>query len=258
MKLTGPLLAILLLGPRALSAQEVELEPGESLTVRAKDSVTVVIDSIPYPVIDTVYACPPGWTCEEPRAPDPLAGFYVAGYALPDPFEATENGLHVEWAEVDVDSIRIHGSKQDGTDGWDVMLPGTDRVYRHELFYAQVTPMEACGVAIKDGLLSDPVCDSMDWAPMVRADTAPPGKPGAPKFEPAPGDSVRVTWTPAEGADYYEFWTKSHRYYDGPFRTTTNGVTVGPGDISDGDWTSVQAVNAAGRGEKWDTTYHAP
>jgi hypothetical protein len=75
-----PLVVALLLAlPATLSAQ-VELKPGESVTVHALDSVRVEIDSIPYPVHDTTivhdttvvvdsipyFECPDGWTCTPP------------------------------------------------------------------------------------------------------------------------------------------------------------------------------------------------
>jgi hypothetical protein len=261
MKLKVLLLAALFLGPRALSAQEVELEPGERVTIVAKDSVAVVVDTIvridtlvvtdtvvridTVAVVDTVYACPPGWTCEESvlEPPTPLAGFYIAGYALPDPFDATENGLHVAWALADADSIWVYGSKQDGTDEWDRVVPGTDTVYRHRLFYTEVTPMEACGVPIRDGLLGDEVCDSMDWPPMVRAGEPPSVAPGRPEFTALSGGRVAVIWDPAEGATEYRYWYTGHSEAEA-LTTPTHSVTVS--DFANGGYFCARGANAAG------------
>lgn len=201
-----PFIALLVATP--LSAQEViELAPGDSIEVQrvsplliraltdtmlVRDTLPPVQDTLP-PVQDTlppvqlppvqdtlppvqdtlppyqdttfVDGCPDEWTCTPPT---PLAPtMYVAGWADTIP-GATENGLWVAWDAMPADSFRVTGERQDGTDPFEAIVPGSDTTHIHLLFYDTVTPMRGCVSAFLRDLEGPEACDEFEWAPMVQ------------------------------------------------------------------------------------------
>lgn len=133
---------------------------------------TFVQDTLP-PVQDTtvVEVCPEGWTCTPPdtTAGVPMpSGFHIMGW-----FQSAEhprdNGVESRWDAQQVDSFILTGGREDGPETWDpVELPGGATSHRRSLPYDSTTPIWRCIRAVDDGVESEPVCDRMDWSPMVR------------------------------------------------------------------------------------------
>lgn len=156
------LLAVML--APATAAAQVTLEPGESVTVKARAIIDTVTKVDTIVALDTVYACPPDWTCTESNNQPPIPSMYVAGYS-----DGQVNGLRVEWAGQPADSFIVHGGQKDGTDTWSVTLPGTDTLYLKPLSYTAETAVFACVAAVLNDMVSGDACDDMlRWAPLAR------------------------------------------------------------------------------------------
>lgn len=236
MKTLRRTLAMLLFLATPLTAQDVELAPGESFTVRAMDSVTVVIDSIPYPdtvfVGDTTFACPEEWTCTPPPVDPPQMAV-----------EADSAGLAVRWAAQPADSFWVYGARDDtGADEWDVILPGSDTSYHHALSYTQSTPMLTCVVAIRFDEHGQS-CETVTWSPPAAPPEELPGVPGRPLFTALEDGRVRVDWEPAEHATSYTYWYSGHPESEG-LTTPTNRVVLD--DFENGGFFCTRGVNELG------------
>ncbi len=168
-------------------------EVGDTLTVvviptpEAVAPETTFVPSPPIVELDTIYACSPElvqtdlneveYTCtleiiEPPVIEPPVADstppahpqMFVAGYAIPDMVNPTENGLHVEWVPQPSDSVLVYG----GDPAWSAVVPSSPTVYRKELFFTQEVRQWGCVIIYWHDIASTNQCDSMDWAPMVQ------------------------------------------------------------------------------------------
>ena len=264
MKKLALMFALLIAAP-AYAQQVIELAPGDSIrvqrvsplliraapvdTVLAADTIFVtdtvtVTDTLVITRTDTVYV-----PVEAPAAPN----MYVAGWADTIP-GATENGLWIAWDGMPADSFRVTGGKQDGTDPFAAIVPGSDTTHIHLLFYDTVTAMRGCVSAFRFGFEGPEACDDFEWAPMVQGGPEPPGTPGRPTFS-VTADGIRVTWTEAVHATNYTYWYTGHAESEG-LTTPTNNVTLP--DFLGGGFFCVRAMNSGVPGQSYRCNSFSP